>query len=451
MVSAKLLLAALPLVAAFPSPQPVTVDERSLLGNLLGSVETLLSQLGVTLYQLGYKHGYTWNMKQNFTAPAVTLSAVRYAHSITFPPSNQWIDWTTYKGNGVNIGAWLEQEQAQDTYFWNMHAPNAPDEWTFCQTLGSQCGPVLEQRYATYITTADIDKVAAAGVNILRIPTTYAAWVKVPGSQFYSGNQQKYLKTITDYAISRYNMHIIVGLHSLPGGVNSLDIGEAFGHDGWFQNSTNLDYSLQATQAIVNFVQNSGYMQHFTIAPINEASDNFAGFATATGLTTNGTNWIVTYINAVIAQVAKVDKRIPVMLQDCFLGETYWSPLFPAGTNLVIDSHVYYFAASGIYGQYVTPAICGQAQFTAGDGKFPVFVGEFSLQTLYNNTFANRKTIYDTQKYAWSKYMAGGAFWEIKLNNTAAVDGEGTQPNYWSFEGLIDAGVVTSTLNSSYC
>lgn len=26
-------------------------------------------------------------------------------------------------------------------------------------------------------------------------------------------------------------MRIIIGLHSLPGGVNGLDIGEAFGHD----------------------------------------------------------------------------------------------------------------------------------------------------------------------------------------------------------------------------
>lgn len=26
------------------------------------------------------------------------------------------------------------------------------------------------------------------GVNILRIPTTYAAWIKVPGSELYHGN-----------------------------------------------------------------------------------------------------------------------------------------------------------------------------------------------------------------------------------------------------------------------
>jgi len=34
-------------------------------------------------------------------------------------------------------------------------------------------------------------------------------------------------------------MHIVIGLHSLPSGVNTLDIGEVFGHDGRFYNATN--------------------------------------------------------------------------------------------------------------------------------------------------------------------------------------------------------------------
>jgi len=452
MVSAKLLVALLPLAAALPSPQAAQVNERGLIGDLVGGLlNTVLGALGVVQYTQAYLHGKVWNVNQNFTAPACTLSTARFTHDLALISPVSWIDWTTYKGNGVNLGAWLEQEQGLDEYWWDQYAPSAPDEWTFCQQLGSQCGPVLEKRYSTFVTFADIDRLAAVGVNILRIPTTYAAWVKVPGSQFYSGNQQLYLKKIADYAIARYNMHIIIGLHSLPGGVNSLNIGEAFGHDAWFQNATNLNYSLQATQAIVNFIQNSGSMQSYTIAPINEASDNFAGFATAAGLTTAGANWIVTYMNAVLAQIAKVDKRIPLMLQDCFLGEAYWSPLFPAGTNMVIDSHIYFFAASGIYSQYVTPAICGQAQYTAGDAKFPVFVGEFSLQTLYNNTYDNRKTIFDTQRYAYSKYMSGGAFWTVHFNNTVPVDGQGTQKDYWNYLGLVDAGVITKTINSSYC
>ncbi|KAL2817853.1 glycoside hydrolase superfamily [Aspergillus granulosus] len=366
--------------------------------------------------------------------------------------AGDFTDWTTYKANGVNLGGWLELEKVFNQYWWDQYAPDAEDEWTFCETLGDGCGVVLEEHYTTYVTTADIDKLAKTGVNTLRIPTTYAAWVQVPGSALYHGNQKSHLKKITTYAIEKYNMRIVVGLHSLPGGVNSLDIGEKAGNDGWFQNSTNLAYSFDVVDAVLSFFVETGYPWAFTIAPINEASDNPAGFASPETLTANGTAWIVRYTQGVLARIAKVDKRIPLMLQDCFLSEEHWSPYFPAGTNLVIDMHVYYFAASGVYSQWAKGAICGQASVISGDGKFPVFVGEWALQTLYSNTFANRKNLFDTQRYAWSYYAQGGTFWNFKHNSSAVVDGEGTQRDYWSYERLIDAGVATPVIaNATYC
>ncbi|KAH0351372.1 glycoside hydrolase, partial [Aureobasidium melanogenum] len=265
--------------------------------------------------------------------------------------------------------------------------------------------------------------------------------------------QQKWLKAITDYAVLKYNMHIIIGLHSLPGGVNNLDIGEALFHDAWFYNATNLDYSFQAIDGVLNFVKNSGYQNAFTIAPINEASDNLAGFGSAAGLSSNATNWINTYVDGVLKKIAAVDKRIPLQLQDCFKGASYWAPFYDASTNIVFDSHVYYFAAAGTYANYVNPAVCGQAQYIAEETKFPVFIGEWSLQAMYNNTLnvTTRKTLFDTQRYAWQEYVAGGSFWTAVSYSTAAVDGEGTQRDYWSYIDLINQGVITKQTNASYC
>jgi len=208
---------------------------------------------------------------------------------------------------------------------------------------------------------------------------------------------------------------------------------------------------LQAVDGVLSFIKNSGNIGSFTFAPINEASDNFAGFGSAAGLTTNGTNWVNTYVKACLAKVAKIDKRIPLMLQDCFQGEEYWSPFYDAKTNLVIDSHIYYFAAAGTYSQYVAPAICGQGAVVGGDEKFPVFVGEWSLQVQFNNTLAERKTLFDTQRYSWATYASGGAFWNIKNLNQAPVNGEGTVQNYWDYESLIADGIITTATNSSYC
>ena len=82
--------------------------------------------------------------------------------------AGEWTNWKKYKANGVNLGGWLEQEEVFNQYWWGQYAPNATDEWTFCETLGARCGPVLEERYATFITTDDIDKVAAVGKCLIQ-------------------------------------------------------------------------------------------------------------------------------------------------------------------------------------------------------------------------------------------------------------------------------------------
>jgi hypothetical protein len=64
---------------------------------------------------------------------------------------------------------------------------------------------------------------------------------------------------------------------------------------------------------------------------INEASDNFSGFGSAAGLTINGTNRINTYTKGCLAKIAKIDTRIPLMLQDCFQGKEFWSPFYASG------------------------------------------------------------------------------------------------------------------------
>ncbi|THZ15027.1 hypothetical protein D6C90_10130 [Aureobasidium pullulans] len=246
----------------------------------------------------------------------------------------------------------LEIERSNDQYFWDsyVNGTEVTDEWHFCKTLGDQCGPVLEEHYSTYITTETIDKLAKVGVNFLRIPITYAAWV--------------------------------------------------------------------AISAVLEFIEASVNPWAYTVSVINEASDNPIGFATAA---------------------------------DCFLGEEHWSPYFDVTDNLVIDTHIYYFAAAGVYSGYAVGAICGQASAAPGDAKFPVFIGEWSLQTLYNNTYDNREELFNTQRYAWSHYVQGGAFWGAVFNGTDPVDGEGTQRDYWDYTGLIDANVIHTMTNQTYC
>lgn len=323
-----------------------------------------------------------------------------------------------------------------------------------CQILGPRCGPVFEERYATFLNLSTIDTLASVGVNTLRIPMTYAAWIRVPGSELYSGNQVQFLDRIVTYAVNRYNMHIILGLHSLPGGVNSFDIGEAVGHNSWFSNMTNLEYSYRAIDRMLDYIQASPLgLNVFTIQPINEASDtNGVGFGTSAGLTASGSDWVLMYLRGVLDRIRAVNPGIPMMIQDSFQGADFWARDFNATDNIVMSTHVYYFAADGVYANFIPLGVCGQAQFIARQTTFPNFIGEWSLQARFNNTFAGREAVFNAERYAWSEYLSGSAFWNAVSYSDLAVDGEGTRIDYWSYVRLIDQGVITSPVPGvAYC
>ncbi|KAH7014450.1 glycoside hydrolase superfamily [Microdochium trichocladiopsis] len=378
-------------------------------------------------------------------------------HNVCWPKGSyggEYLDWRHYKANGANLGSWLWKEKTHDPLLWRAQEPAAAataDEWNLCLALGDRCGPVLEERYESFLNTSTIDQLASVGINTLRIPTSYAAWVDVPGSALYHGNQKEHLRRIANYAIDKYHMHVIVGLHSLPGGVNPLDIGEGYGHIGWFQNATNLDWSLKAWGELIDFVVTSDRPNSFSISPINEAADNMQNFGTAKGLSEANTNWVLTYIDACIEMVEEVDRRIPIVLQDSFKSVGFWEPLFDVSTNLVMSPHLYYFSQEDLYAGYVNYTMCGTAQWVGTFKKFPVMVGEWSIQVHYNNTFADRKALFDTQKYAYSHYSNGATFWTAVSYAEAVVSGEGTQRDYWSYIDLINAGVATKHIDRSYC
>ncbi|KAI4745063.1 glycoside hydrolase [Aureobasidium sp. EXF-12298] len=488
-----------------------------------------------------------------------------------------FINWRSFKANGVTLSGWLVQDKSLDLDWWNKYGSDCNDEWSLTAKLGAKAGAVLEARYSSYITTSYIDSLAAAGINLLRIPTHYSAWVSVPGSGLYSGNQQAHLKAICDYAIQRHGMHIVIGLDSLPGGVNGLSSGERIGATGWFNSAENLSYSFKAIDAILGFISASGRVNAFTISPINEPCDVTANFATTGGLSLGATNFITTYVQGVMKKIAKLDARIPCMVQDAFLGHDYWSPLFSANANIVIDSHVSFSGAIGAgisagigagvnanvaaganvganvgagvnaganvgagvnagahvgggllgglglggllgghvgagaavnsgvntginaganvaagvntgantgvnagvnaganagasnYGtgakagvsvsaapklsaHLIAPSVCKQATLLKGSGKFPVFVGSYGIQAQEGNTLSGRKTIYNTQKYAYAQNLSGGCFSHAKAySNSVAVSGEGCASDYNSFQSLMTANVATKNTESCYC
>ncbi|KAJ5297896.1 hypothetical protein PENANT_c012G04747 [Penicillium antarcticum] len=380
-------------------------------------------------------------------------------HVVAKPNINtpKYINWRNHTGYGVNLGGWLIQESTIDTTWWKTNAGNASDEWTMCENLGSKCGPILEQRYKTWIKTTDIDTLASAGVTILRIPTTYAAWIHLPGSAHYHGHQQAHLRRIAEYAIKQHGMHVVIDIHSLPGGTNGLDIGEAVGHWGWYNNATALEWSLRAVDAVVEFIVDSDVPWGYTLEPINEPVDNrdFSTFGTPAALSDAGAKWLVKYIRAVIARVEAVDRRIPVMVQGSFKPERYWSPFFEGGANVVFDAHHYYFQYENATSANIGRFVCDDARDSLSDGKFPVFVGEWAIEAGGSNSLELRGEALRAGLSAWAQFTQGSTFWTAKFHSDVEVAGgagKGIKQDYWNFEEMIAAGYLDGeVLQKDYC
>ncbi|KAL8277693.1 hypothetical protein RQP46_009966 [Phenoliferia psychrophenolica] len=311
--------------------------------------------------------------------------------------SSSFKSWKSYKANGVNLGAWLELEQ---TYAGGVIPDAYVDEWTYCEAVGyAVCGPVLEHHYTSYVTTHDIDLIALYGVNTIRISTTYAVWHDFADSWLYHGNQLKALRKIAEYAITKHGMHVIIGFHSLPGGVNDLEGGEATGHNSWWHNSTHFAESLIVVSKALDYIQSSPNSASYTFSPMNEPGDNPETlFTTSMASYPSGVNYVLKYYKAVYAMMQKRKMSTTLMVSDTYAG--------PA-------------AAEGVSGYQIPELVCAKAK--------------------------NSTTTFPTSLYAFQKYLSGAAFWNVKyLDKDDIASGNGTMAQYWGYETLINEGVINA-------
>jgi glucan 1,3-beta-glucosidase len=106
------------------------------------------------------------------------LSGLAISSQATLNLSQAFTSWQTYKARGVNIGNWLVLEEWMDSSWFNSTSPNAVDEWTFCQNLGTtNCTSALQSHWNSWILESDIALAAQYGINILRVPLGFWAFV----------------------------------------------------------------------------------------------------------------------------------------------------------------------------------------------------------------------------------------------------------------------------------
>lgn len=121
-------------------------------------------------------------------------------------------DYNNQKVRGVNLGGWLVTEPWITPSVFERAGEGAIDEYTLCQTLGRDAAlSLLSEHWASWITSADLANIAAAGLNHVRIPIGYWSVAPVDGDPYVQGALE-YMDQAIGWAGSA-GLKVLIDLH----------------------------------------------------------------------------------------------------------------------------------------------------------------------------------------------------------------------------------------------
>lgn len=337
--------------------------------------------------------------------------------------SSAWNFWRD-KAWGANLGNWLVLERWMNPSFFEQHAPNSFDEWSFSQE-DTNATETLKQHWRTWITEDDFSLLASVGANHVRIPVGYWAFVPaVAGEPYVTDGQKEEIERILGYC-AKYNIYAIIVFHGLPGSQNSELHSGRGGYLEFYQNN-NLVRSLQTIQAAVDWMNALPIEIKSMISAIEPVNEPHIGDDASFRILWNF------YKNAYDI-IHKSAYQIPMIFSDGWRSLDDWQGLFPANAYAVVDSHIYYAFNPDGNAASIQQDICDKIN-SIGNYYLPVIVGEYSLAAPVASNDEWKHQFLDTQVSAWN-HAAGGLMWSLK---------NGIGSSEWSFEELVHQGVINN-------
>ncbi len=141
--------------------------------------------------------------------------------------------------SGVNLGNWLVLEKWMSPSVF-ADADGAEDEYSLSRNLAhDDLVRRLEAHRDTYITEGDFARLAAEGIDTVRLPVPF----------FLFGSCPPYIGCISyvDKAFAwanRYGLKILLDLHTVPGSQNGFDNGGQIGVISWHTSHKDIAFAL---------------------------------------------------------------------------------------------------------------------------------------------------------------------------------------------------------------
>ncbi|KAA8648600.1 hypothetical protein EYZ11_001579 [Aspergillus tanneri] len=327
-------------------------------------------------------------------------------------------DYKNEKVRGVNLGGWLVLEPWITPSIFEGAGDGAVDEWTLTEILGkNEAKARLSQHWSSFITQGDFSRMAAAGLNHVRIPVGYWATSPNEGEPYVDG-QLEFLDNAIDWARDT-GLKVIVDLHGAPGSQNGFDNSGRKGPIEWLQGDT-----VQRTLQAIDILAERYASQDDVVAGIEALNEPNV----PAGVDVNG---LRDYYDDVFDTVRGHNPNTAVVFGDGFLPVTSWNDFSVGDGNIVMDSHHYHMFDNGLIGQDINGhvgSVCGYAKELEASNK-AVVVGEWTgamtdcakylngrgVSARYDGTFAS------SAKFGDCSAMRGGSVSNLPEEDRASM------------------------------
>lgn len=338
-------------------------------------------------------------------------------------PFQQW-SWTdtNTKAFGVSLGSWLVLERwLLEDWMVQEGGPNAWDEYRFTQNLGSSnASSILQNHYNTWVTESDMDNIMNSGVNLVRIPIPFWAFIPTVSPEPYvNAGIMDQLNKMLGWCYSR-GLYVMLDMHAMPGSQNG---DQSSGH-----NTTDIEWYTQANQDRSDTFLNN-VLQWAT-------SSNYSSIINAIGVVNeprvinndqslNQTRFDITQSYYERSYAACVKANIPMTFHHGFVPGTpaqkmaTWAN-FVSGKNpnfLIYEDHPYpgWFQVPEPGATAIQTSVC-QYGAAAANFPIPVLMGEFSA--IQNSGSTSYAQTYLQMQLATYGQSAGSIFWNFKANTS---------------------------------
>lgn len=343
------------------------------------------------------------------------------------------------------------------------------DEYTLTSQLGQEAAlSVLRPHWDSWATLGDFQRIAAAGINTVRIPIGYWAFRKF-GDDPYVQGAAPYLEAAIGWARST-GLKVWIDLHGAPGSQNGFDnSGQRTDNPQFTRGGGTVEHMLEVLRDVSDRYARPEYQDvvvaiEFVNEPLGSRID-------------------VGRLRDFYGQSYEIVRRVsdtPVVLSDAFQGASAWNgflaPSDPNAYNVIVDHHVYQVFSPD---QVAWPRsrhrqeVCNRIGGYTGADKW-VVVGEWSgamtdcaaalngygigarYEGLYPGSFYvgscasinfletwdqslrdDTRAFIEAQLEAFERNTRGWIFWNFKTQASPE----------WDFFRLVDAGIFPQPLD----